>query len=110
MCCIHSICILAPSANVSANMIFHPVISSKYIVASILTSDLQHLQCIWEVNAIRLCDDSVRCLLGGTTLATVIGPRLLQLPKLKAKENEIKTMVIPKRRQHFDSDQCFDFI
>ena len=25
MCCIHSICILAPGANVSANLIFHPV-------------------------------------------------------------------------------------
>ena len=25
MCCIHGICILAPGANVSANMIFHPV-------------------------------------------------------------------------------------
>ena len=24
MCCTHSICILAPSANVSANLIFHP--------------------------------------------------------------------------------------
>ena len=26
MCCIHGICILAPGANVSANMIFHPVL------------------------------------------------------------------------------------
>ena len=26
MCCIHGICIFAPGANVSANMIFHPVI------------------------------------------------------------------------------------
>ena len=25
MCCIHGICILAPNANVSANLIFHPV-------------------------------------------------------------------------------------
>ena len=25
MCCIHGICILAPGANASANMIFHPV-------------------------------------------------------------------------------------
>ena len=25
MCCTHGICILAPGANVSANMIFHPV-------------------------------------------------------------------------------------
>ena len=25
MCCIHGICIFAPGANVSANMIFHPV-------------------------------------------------------------------------------------
>ena len=25
MCCIHGICILAPDANVCANLIFHPV-------------------------------------------------------------------------------------
>ena len=29
MCCIRGICILAPGANVSANMIFHPVSEKK---------------------------------------------------------------------------------
>ena len=37
MRCIHSICILAPGANVSANMIFHPVDVSYHEAYTIFT-------------------------------------------------------------------------
>ena len=41
MCCIRGICILAPGANVSANVIFHPVYGGIFISISCSTS----LQC-----------------------------------------------------------------
>ena len=40
MCCIHGICIFAPGANVSANMIFHPVKHLAKCEASKLTQNL----------------------------------------------------------------------
>ena len=30
MCCIHGICILAPGANMCANLIFHPVVPNQF--------------------------------------------------------------------------------
>ena len=46
MCCIRGICILAPGANVSANMIFHPVQVATSLQVTIGNKpDFERLKC-----------------------------------------------------------------
>ena len=48
MCCIRGVCILAPGANVSANLIFHPV---WQLVTSLILTDLLQLDKIYKLVA-----------------------------------------------------------